>query len=432
MSTSLKLATIKEKVLKYEHTPYSRVLPLARHPLLQFIPIVGNLVVFIQTALVVRSLNRSVRIPLRERVETWVSVYILFIVGMVPVLGLALTIYCTHCSDHLSIALRHHHSKQSVDMEEGTSDAHATSLSLTMSHQEQEVADSAASIMSIRSKKSLKDMVKRQGSVLSKDNEKVETSGKPETKRKHSVFDRVSRMPWMDEVMATSPTDTYRTSLSTNLLFSEFRQARYADIHDLATRNSKLPNASLSLEDLPSYLLANSRLSGYSNDDIMLGFKNKRMTRSLLLHMDEDMKRAESAESPYGTYKVFTYLWAKDKANTRAKRHTFACQHWTKRSISTYTGVNDTPILIALDGKVYDVSEGRGFYGPGCAYNVFAGRDASRLLAKQEFDDGMTDAELDAPIDKLDDLTEEDREALDSYIGLFSVKYQCVGDLVEP
>ncbi|KAJ1856001.1 Dihydrodipicolinate synthase [Coemansia sp. RSA 2131] len=134
----------------------------------------------------------------------------------------------------------------------------------------------------------------------------------------------------------------------------------------------------------------------------------------------------------YGTYKVFTYLWAKDKANTRAKRHTFACQHWTKRSISTYTGVNDTPILIALDGKVYDVSEGRGFYGPGCAYNVFAGRDASRLLAKQEFDDGMTDAELDAPIDKLDDLTEEDREALDSYIGLFSVKYQCVGDLVEP
>ncbi|KAJ2500508.1 hypothetical protein GGH96_002656 [Coemansia sp. RSA 1972] len=295
MSTSLKLATIKESVLKYEHTPYSRVLPLARHPLLQFIPIVGNIIVFIQTVLVVRSLNRAVRIPLRERVETWVSVYILFVVGMVPILGLALTIYCTHCSDHLSIALRHHHSKQSSDMEEGTSDAHATSLSLAMSHTDQpETTHSAASIMSIRSKKSLKDIVKRQGSVLStKQETESAKSGNPETTRKHSVFDRVSRMPWMDEVMATSPTDTYRTSLSTNLLFSEFRQARYADIHDLATRNSKLPNATMSLEDLPSYLLANSRLSGYSNDDIMLGFKNKRMTRSLLVHMEEDTKHAE-------------------------------------------------------------------------------------------------------------------------------------------
>ncbi|KAJ2129863.1 Dihydrodipicolinate synthase [Coemansia sp. RSA 921] len=394
---------------------------------------------------------------------------------MVPILGLALTIYCTHCSDHLSIALRHHHSKQSVDMEEGTSDAHATSLSLAMSHTDRPDTANSASVMSIRSKKSLKDIVKRQGSVMStKQETETGKTGTPEATRKHSVFDRVSRMPWMDEVMATSPTDSYRTSLSTNLLFSEFRQARYADIHDLATRNSKLPNASLSLEDLPSYLLANSRLSGYSNDDIVLGFKNKRMTRSLLLHMDgnaldgQDVKHAEYAirghalqkksssliglaPSPqilkhkmnnaqkilltlslaYGTYKVISYFWAKDKANTRAKRHTFDRQHWTKRSISTYTGANNTPILIALDGKVYDVSEGRAFYGPGCAYNVFAGRDASRLLAKQEFDDGMTDAELDAPIDKLDDLTEEDREALDSYIGLFSVKYQCVGDLVE-
>ncbi|KAJ2152632.1 hypothetical protein IWW43_003359 [Coemansia sp. RSA 1935] len=302
MSTSLKLATIKGTVLKYEHTPYSRVLPLARHPLLQFIPIVGNIIVFIQTALIVRSLNRAVRIPLRERVETWVSVYILFVVGMVPILGLALTIYCTHCSDHLSIALRHHHSKQSVDMEEGTSDAHATSLSLAMSHTDRPDTANSASVMSIRSKKSLKDIVKRQGSVMStKQETETGKTGTPEATRKHSVFDRVSRMPWMDEVMATSPTDSYRTSLSTNLLFSEFRQARYADIHDLATRNSKLPNASLSLEDLPSYLLANSRLSGYSNDDIVLGFKNKRMTRSLLLHMHgnaldgQDVKHAEYA-----------------------------------------------------------------------------------------------------------------------------------------
>ncbi|KAJ1833620.1 Dihydrodipicolinate synthase [Coemansia sp. RSA 2706] len=133
----------------------------------------------------------------------------------------------------------------------------------------------------------------------------------------------------------------------------------------------------------------------------------------------------------YGTYRVAQYLWSKDAANSAAKPQ-FTYRQWTKRQIAEFTGADGKPILIALDGKVYDVSAGRGFYGPGSAYNVFAGRDASRLLAKQEFDDGVTEDELDAAIDSLDDLTDEDREALDSYVSLFSVKYHLVGELVEP
>ncbi|KAJ2083730.1 Dihydrodipicolinate synthase [Coemansia sp. RSA 988] len=133
----------------------------------------------------------------------------------------------------------------------------------------------------------------------------------------------------------------------------------------------------------------------------------------------------------YATYKTLRYLWTKNAANTAAKPR-FKYRKWTKRDISQYTGAEERPILIALDGKVYDVTDGRGFYGPGCAYNVFAGRDASRLLAKQTFDDGVTEEEINAPIDSLDDLTDEDRESLDAYIGLFGVKYQCVGVLVEP
>ncbi|KAJ2454348.1 Dihydrodipicolinate synthase [Coemansia sp. RSA 2336] len=147
--------------------------------------------------------------------------------------------------------------------------------------------------------------------------------------------------------------------------------------------------------------------------------------------MNNTARLVVAAALVYGTFRLAKFLWSKDAANAAAKSQ-FAYRKWTKREISQYTGADNQPILIALDGKVYDVSKGRGFYGPGCAYNVFAGRDASRLLAKQEFDEGMTDAELDSPIDSLDDLTEEDREALDSYIGLFSVKYHCVGELVEP
>ncbi|KAJ2742587.1 Dihydrodipicolinate synthase [Coemansia sp. BCRC 34301] len=134
----------------------------------------------------------------------------------------------------------------------------------------------------------------------------------------------------------------------------------------------------------------------------------------------------------YGVFKLGRVLWTKDAINTeqKKKKSSVAYKSWTKREISAYTGADNGPILIAVKGKVYDVSLGRGFYGPGCAYNVFAGRDASRLLATQSFDDGMTEAELDAPIDALDGLTDEDMESLDSYVGLYSVKYQCVGDLV--
>ncbi|KAJ2779741.1 Dihydrodipicolinate synthase [Coemansia javaensis] len=133
----------------------------------------------------------------------------------------------------------------------------------------------------------------------------------------------------------------------------------------------------------------------------------------------------------YAAYRAVRWVWAKDAANAAAKAQV-AYGRWTKREVARHTGADNGPVLIALDGRVYDVSAGRSFYGPGGPYSVFAGRDASRLMATQTFDDGLTEAELDSPIDPLDDLAPEDRECLDSYIGLFSVKYHCVGDLVEP
>lgn len=38
-------------------------------------------------------------------------------------------------------------------------------------------------------------------------------------------------------------------------------------------------------------------------------------------------------------------------------------------------------ICVAVNGKVYDVTKGKRFYGPGGPYSGFAGRDASRGLA---------------------------------------------------
>ncbi|KAJ2146389.1 hypothetical protein IW136_000576 [Coemansia sp. RSA 678] len=54
---------------------------------------------------------------------------------------------------------------------------------------------------------------------------------------------------------------------------------------------------------------------------------------------------------------------------------------FTQQELAKYDGSNaELPILLAIEGDVYDVTLGRGFYGPGSTYNLFAGRDASRAF----------------------------------------------------
>lgn len=79
---------------------------------------------------------------------------------------------------------------------------------------------------------------------------------------------------------------------------------------------------------------------------------------------------------------------------------------YTPKTLEPFNGENGQRILLAIKGIVYDVTAGRNFYGPSeswtsevawmqltiaCAdgmYANFAGRDASRGMAKQSFDDG--------------------------------------------
>ncbi|KAJ1893600.1 Dihydrodipicolinate synthase, partial [Coemansia sp. IMI 209127] len=90
----------------------------------------------------------------------------------------------------------------------------------------------------------------------------------------------------------------------------------------------------------------------------------------------------------------------------------------------------DTPLYIGVKGIVYDVSQSRGFYGPGGPYSNFSGRDASRGLALACFEKTML-TELDAPIDKLADLDQAERDSLDEWAEFFAGKYLPVGRLVE-
>lgn len=85
---------------------------------------------------------------------------------------------------------------------------------------------------------------------------------------------------------------------------------------------------------------------------------------------------------------------------------------------------------MAVRGKVFDVSPGRNFYGPGGPYENFAGRDASRGLACGSFDEDMLTKDLNGPLDTLQGLGPEELQALQDWEDKFSEKYLVVGTLV--
>jgi len=98
-------------------------------------------------------------------------------------------------------------------------------------------------------------------------------------------------------------------------------------------------------------------------------------------------------------------------------------EFWTEEELSAYDGSDENgPILFAADGIVYNVWKGRNFYGPGCEYNIFAGRDATRLLAKTKLEE-ETEEELNV------ELSVAEKATLQGWIYTFKSKYDVVGKL---
>jgi len=91
-------------------------------------------------------------------------------------------------------------------------------------------------------------------------------------------------------------------------------------------------------------------------------------------------------------------------------------------------GYAAAPIYIGAGDKIYDASFGGvTFYGPGCAYNRFAGKDASRALAKMSFEPQDTENP------DVSDLSEKELKVLSDWIKTFEERkgYPIVGKLLK-
>ncbi|KAK8033079.1 DNA damage response protein [Apiospora marii] len=126
-----------------------------------------------------------------------------------------------------------------------------------------------------------------------------------------------------------------------------------------------------------------------------------------------------------------TYLLFKPSAPTKLPREPPATvfKTYTPRTLLPNNGLDGNPVYLAVRGRVFDVTSGRNFYGPGGPYENFAGRDASRGLACHSFDREMLTEDLDGPLDTLEGLGSEEMESLRGWEERFESKYLVVGKL---
>jgi predicted heme/steroid binding protein len=91
------------------------------------------------------------------------------------------------------------------------------------------------------------------------------------------------------------------------------------------------------------------------------------------------------------------------------------------------TGENGSEIWLSIVGKVYDVTAGRDFYGPGSGYAAFAGTDASVPYVTGKFT-------AEEAAKGLDNISSKHVGALNDWVGFYdkSDKYNFVGVLVDP
>lgn len=97
-------------------------------------------------------------------------------------------------------------------------------------------------------------------------------------------------------------------------------------------------------------------------------------------------------------------------------------RYFTVDELAKYDGSDpDLPIYLSVNGKVYDVTKGKDYYGKGGSYAFFAGKDASRAYITGCFKEHLTH--------DLRGLSKKQLTGLQNWIDLYekSPKYFFVG-----
>jgi len=175
-------------------------------------------------------------------------------------------------------------------------------------------------------------------------------------------------------------------------------------------------------------------------------------TRSALV---DGMSLVQSARQPYVAFNFAMMRLFRDLARVKARRRRFGQENalmtvllshdkplpladvdgegrvaLTIEELAEYDGRplpggdERAPLYLSILGRIYDVSAGKAFYGPGRTYHPLTGKDASRAFCT-----GCL--ELECLISSLKDLTAVQRREADKWVELYEHhdKYKLVGRL---
>ena len=131
----------------------------------------------------------------------------------------------------------------------------------------------------------------------------------------------------------------------------------------------------------------------------------------------------------YLLYKILFQKEQEEVAPPEPPKPPVKKQDMTVQQLRVYDGESEEcggSICVAVNGKIFDVTRGKRFYGPGGPYSGFAGRDASRGLATFSVEP-VSDEH-----DDLSDLKPGEMEQVQEWELQFSEKYDLVGKLLKP
>jgi predicted heme/steroid binding protein len=94
-----------------------------------------------------------------------------------------------------------------------------------------------------------------------------------------------------------------------------------------------------------------------------------------------------------------------------------------------FNGKGGLPILVSMDGRIFDMTPAPEFYGEGSGYHVYAGREAGRALGKMTLINDKPQHIIDLDEPWVLDLTAEQVKTKSDWIAKFVTKYKVVGRL---
>lgn len=101
---------------------------------------------------------------------------------------------------------------------------------------------------------------------------------------------------------------------------------------------------------------------------------------------------------------------------------------FTRSQLSLYDGVSKPLAYVGIRGYIFDVTPNLASYGPGKSYNIFVGKDATRLLGtnKLRYGDGVDELNTWST----HGFTEKQQEAVDKWMDFFKKRYKIIGLVV--